>query len=494
MISLCLLIGIGFAVYYTMPEPTPITILIRMMEEQENWFTENIISKFEKEEHCKVIIKPFRLDHDIGDILKQEAAEKNRDNISLVKAPFLVTLLLYKEDLLRSYNDVLAEDKRKKEYEIETEIADIYEQYSPTAIKMGTFGDITTRGLYFLPRKLETRLLIYRKSKVANAVVIWHKFRAEIEELLKKENGYGLPKGYKLEKDVVEWDYYDLFVVGYCWANTQIGGRKLPRIAHRSKNYSGTVLGLIDRALQLGASAEDIEDRYKYSDGIVDMFQWEAIFRKYNLYCEDMWQEDGLSGGGIYDGMKKETTYMAWMHQLDCLLIHGSEDQNIKGYLADKDDLGVAVVPRAVSFELTDIGLPKRIGTRESHTSGWFWGIPKNAPEPELAFKLATYITSHEKHREECEAFLILPVRNSVVDEMNRNPTRGWGNEVHTKSIEQLRLNGHCFVPRFKTLSEYRVFLQHYYNAFEDIVIKRRYSAEGPEGRVDREFIRENIR
>ena len=47
LITLCTLIGGGLTVK-TLVVPTPITILIRMMDPQESWFKENILKEFEK--------------------------------------------------------------------------------------------------------------------------------------------------------------------------------------------------------------------------------------------------------------------------------------------------------------------------------------------------------------------------------------------------------------------------------------------------------------
>jgi hypothetical protein len=42
-----------------------------------------------------------------------------------------------------------------------------------------------------------------------------------------------------------------------------------------------------------------IGDMYRFSETIIDIFQWEAIFRKYNLYCTGMWQDDGWPGTNL---------------------------------------------------------------------------------------------------------------------------------------------------------------------------------------------------
>lgn len=492
LVSACVITGAIFSAK-TLMAPTNLTILIRMMEANERWFIENIIAEFEENNNCKVNIKRFKKDFEIIETLKREVEEPRSHNVSLVKASLPVTLILFKEGLVMSFQDILT-NRKLKYHEIESCMCKIRDEYDAVTLQECSFNTISGNKLFFLPRKLETRMMIYRKRKVDDAVKYWRKFETEITDILKKENGHGLPVNFNLEPDADQWDYYDLFVAGYYWANSEDNSTKTGRIAHRSKDYEGTVLGLIDRALQLGSSVEDIRDMYKYSEGIVDMFQWEAIFRKYNLYSEGMWEEDGWSGSDIYQGFDTGSVYLAWMHQLDFLLICRSEQTGVKEYRDYREDLGIAIMPQGVSFELDEIGLPMRIGTRQAHTFGWFWGVPKNAPEPELAFDLAMFITSFTPHFEECKRFFLLPVKKNVCEALRLKLQDTWKNAAYTRSLEQLKINRGRFAPRFKTLIEYQEFLRNYYNAYEEIVIKRRYSHEGPEGKVDRNFIRDNLR
>jgi ABC-type glycerol-3-phosphate transport system substrate-binding protein len=159
-----------------------------------------------------------------------------------------------------------------------------------------------------------------------------------------------------------------------------------------------------------------------------------------------------------------------------------------------KEDLGISIMPQGVSFELTNNGRPKRIGTREAHTFGWFWGISKGSPEPELAYKLAMFITSYESHLEESKNFFLVPVRKSVRKALKAGLKAGWQTELYDKSMEQFKINGNHLVPRFKTLAGYHEFLDRYYDAFEKIVIKKGYDQGGQGDKVDRIFIRENLR
>ena len=492
LISICILTGGGFA-FKTFMEPKQITILIRMMEHQENWFIDNILREFEEKNNCKIGIKRFKNDRELITILQREGYEQDSGNVSLVKVPMFLTLGLYKDGLLNTFKDILIGQQLSKP-KISSWLHKIENEYDPVSLKMSSITTITGKKLFFLPRKLETRLMIYCKSKVMDAVKNWNKYEEQLNYLLKKENGYGLPNDFSLESDVNKWDYYDVLVASYYWANTQYYGEKAARTAHRSMNYSGTVLGLIDRALQLGADQEDIHDMYRFSEAIIDMFHWEAVFRRYNLYSREMWEGDGWSGSDIYEGIKSHKVFLAWMHQLDILMIYGSKQLGIKGCLGNKEDLGLAIMPLGVSFELSEDGIVKRTGNRKAHTSGWLWGIPKNAPEPQLALKLAMFITSYKPHFEECKNFCIIPVRRDVHDALSVDLRSSWKNDVYAKSIEQLTLNGENFVPKFKALADYQEFLNDYYDAFEEIIIEKRYRLEGPHLRIDRAFLSEYIK
>jgi ABC-type glycerol-3-phosphate transport system substrate-binding protein len=477
----------------TLAEPEEITILIRMMEPHENWFVRTIVREFEVKNNCRVLVKRFHNDYELVEILEKSEKERLRNGVSLVKTPLHLTLLLYKSGLLIPYEDILRNLNLNRS-EITSWMAKVQDEYDPVALKMSVFSTITGAKLYFLPRKLETRLMVFRKSRVTDAIENWPKLRSQVDDLLKRENGYGLPRNYDLESDTTQWDFYDLLVIGYYWANTQYNGKTAGRVAHRSKDYSGTVIGLIDKALQLGALDEDIRQMSNTSEAIVDLFHWQAIFRKYGLYCEAMWNDDGWYGYDLYRGIENEDVFLTWMHQLDCMLVCGSDELGIEGYLDNREDLGISVMPQGVSFELTSDGQVKRVGTREAHTFGWFWGIPKHSPKPEIAYKLAMFLTSHECQLKELEAFSIIPVKKGVTQGLRTVEQPKWRRDLRSRSMEQLKLNRSKCVPRFKTLAGYNKFLRDYCETFKEIVINKRYSQQGPQDRVRRSFIRESMK
>lgn len=109
--------------------------------------------------------------------------------------------------------------------------------------------------------------------------------------------------------------------------------------------------------------------------------------------------------------MKDGKVFLAMMHQIDSFFIHGGTHPHMQGYLANPDDLGVAVMPKGNSFGLDSEGRPHRAGNRKAGTAGWWWGIPKTASHPQLSAELAKWITSHENHLSECKVFGMMPIR-----------------------------------------------------------------------------------
>ena len=449
-------------------EEEEFTLVIRMMDSQDKWFKENIIPQFEEEYDVTIKVISFDKMWDIETMLKMERDSGNF-TIGLVKTPLEMTRVLTapERDFLQPFDDIMEAD----------ELTNLKEEYDSLAIKMGTIEG----KLYYLPRKLETRMMIYLKPKVEEAVANWQNFEAEIVASLKEVNEYGLPAGYTLEADPNEWDYYDIFVVSYYWANTPYFGIKMPRMAHRGKRYGGTVQGLVDRAYNMDATQDDILKMN--SDPIMDMFEWEAVYRKYNLYNEGMWV-DPWSGGGIWNAMKDGKVFLAMMHQIDCFFIHGGTHPTMEGYLVDPDDLGEAVMPLGVSVGLDADGKPVRVGSKKASSGGWWWSIPKTAPYPELSVELAKWITNYDNHLAECKTFGMMPVRKDILDNLGEAFPEGWMGEVFATSISQLELNGENTVP---LIAEYSNVGINYLDAWYDIVVDENY---GEAEKVDRDYIK----
>jgi len=338
------------------------------------------------------------------------------------------------------------------------------DEYLPEAVKVGTIDD----RVYYIPRKLETYLLFFLKSKVKDALDNWEKDRERIDAMLKEMNQYGLPAGYRLEKDPKEWDFYDLSVLSFFWANNPYHGITMPRVAHRGKRYAGTVNELMTRIFQLGGGKEDILSME--TDPVKDLFLWESFFIKNQLYHPGVW-EQAWSGGDIWRAISSGEVFLCFLHQIDLFFVHGGSDLTMTGYLSDPSDLGVSIMPKGVSSELTEDGQPKREGGHFSNLYGWWWGIPVTSPDPELSYKLARFITSKRNQIEECSRFGMFPVRNDVLDDLGQAFDEGWKQQIFKATRLQFE-NGTKEFPRLK---EWPRIGKNYLDAWYDISVERKF-------------------
>jgi ABC-type glycerol-3-phosphate transport system substrate-binding protein len=407
-----------------------ITVLIRMMPAQERFFREQIVAAFEKQEKCKVNVATFNNEWDIERLLKLDAG-KARPEIALVKTPFEMTRVLAKKGLMRPLTEVV------DSLRVDQDMA----EYHPLAAGLGYIDGRP----YYIPRKLETRILFYRKSMVTDAIAKFPAHKTRINARLKTENGFGLPADYQLESDPTQWDYYDLYVVGSIWANEDYNGVKMGRIAHRGARYGGTALDIADRALQMGASKEDI--LRLDADRVAEVYLWERVFIRDSLYNPGMWN-DPWKGSDMYNGIKDGKVFLAFFQQIDCFLVHGwPEDAAMPTYLPAAEDMGLAVSPKATSFELDKSGKAQFEGTRSISTGGWWWGIPKACPHGELAYKLARFITNKQNQAEEVSRFGMLPVRKDILTNLPQVFSEGWVGEIFATSVQQIKLNELTTVP-----------------------------------------------
>jgi len=412
------------------------TVLIRMMPAQQRFFEQSIVDKFNKEHNSKITVATFTNQWDIERFLKIDAGKKNPE-IGLVKTPFEMTRALVYKGYMRPLASAVDS----------VQLAQDLAEYHPLAAGLG-YVDGTP---YYLPRKLETRILFYRKSMVADAIGKFDKYKKIINDELKKQNGYGLPKDYKLEDDPKQWDFYDLYVLGSIWAKEEYNGVKMPRIAHRGAKYEATSLDIVDRALQLGASHKDI---LSLGDKTAEALLWENVFIRNGLYNPGMWQ-DPWRGSDLYNGIKDGKIFLTYLQQIDCFNVHGwADDPGMPTYLPDVKDMGLCVVPKAVSFELNAQGLPVFEGTRSISTGGWWWGIPKTSPNAKLAYEFARFVTSYENQAKECTKFGMIPVRKDILLKLPDVFDEGWVGEIFKTSVDQVTLNDSTVVPLVKQYAD----------------------------------------
>jgi ABC-type glycerol-3-phosphate transport system substrate-binding protein len=420
-----------------------------MIDQQGQFFKEKIVAGFVDKNNSDIEVITYNNVDSIDFEL-----DKFVNEIGLVKVPFEKSWSLVRKDYIMPLDSFLNEDELN--------------EFNKTFI-LTSLGNSKNKQ-YFIPRKFETRLMVYLQSKVVDAVSIWRKYRNEIQEDLKKFNGTGLPATYILESDPNEWNYFDIFVVGWIWAHTPYNGRISARIAHRGKKYSGTSHRVIDRVFQCNGDSADVINLQ--GDAVIDAFHWEAVYAASGIYNEKMWKES-WSGSGVWKGFQDGEVFLSFMTQLDCFFIHGTGHKGLKGYLTNPDDFGVATMPMGCSVELSSTGKIKRVGRKAITTGGWWWGIPKTTPDPHLSYKFARHIISMENQVQGCSRFGMIPVRKDVLIDMQMLFGGEWISEIYNVSFKQLMYNKTTIVPSHPRFNE----IGHIYlDAWFDIVVGKNWS------------------
>lgn len=427
-------------------------ILAKMLPAQRTYLETQVIPNFEKAYNCKVTVQYYKSAAELKRILELDAT-RSKPTISLVKTPFEATHQLVNYDLVQPFSNFKNSD------DLENDMT----AYHDMAKNMGVYKN----DYYYIPRKLETRILFYRKSMVEDALSKFNKHKSRINRQLKGMNGYGLPNGYALEDDPNQWDFYDIYVVGNIWANEVYYNGKSGKIAHRGDNYGGTGLFFVDRAFQLGATTDDI--LAMRGDAVTETYLWELASIKSGIYNKGIW-EDKWRGKNIYNAVKDGKAFMAWFQQIDCFNVHGwPEDPNMPSYLEDASDLGTAVIPKAVSFSLDANGKPLFEGNRQITTGGWWWGIAKKAPKAELAYEFAKYITNRTWNADESSSFGMIPVRKDLLLNISETYEMGWVGDIYKTSVQQIKqqvADSMVIVPRNK---KYPQVNENYINVFNSL-------------------------
>jgi len=392
-----------------------LNILLKMIPEQQDFFTAKILKKFEQSNDVKIQVSTFS---DNWELKKKLQEDKS---IDVVKIPMEMSRTLIDEELIISLSRNIKADKLKN----------VTGDYF--LLKLVTFYNL----IYFLPRKYETRIMVYMKSKVKDAVANWNSIENEISHAIKKSfNKAGLPAGYSLNNDPNKWTYLDVFVAGYYWAHMPGAKTNTGRIAHRGKDYSGTALGLMDRAIQMGAKPADLVNiQSPYFNGVLF---WESVYAGNHIYNSESW-EKGWSGSDIWDAMGEEKIYLSFLTQIDCYSLHGIK--GAKQYLKNPDDMGFAVMPEAILADGTSKG------KRSISTGGWFWGISSKSKNPDLAFDLMSFITTRDNQLAESNEFGMIPVRNDILKKVHPGFQEKWKEELYNISVQQLRINRNNYLP-----------------------------------------------
>jgi len=403
--------------------PVGMRALIHMIQQQETYFQEVVVPPFEQQ---------YNADIDVLHVADLDGLEKEMQRyggtVGIVKVPFSQSTSLIERGKVKALDSFLSPEQ--------------LQQISQTYL-LTTLGQFNGNQ-YLIPRKFETRIMVYSKKRVAEAVEQFANYRAQIDSTLSLHNREGLPATYHLEQDPNKWDYFDIYVVGWIWGHQSYDGKKIGRVAHRGKMYSGTSLRVVDRIFQCGGDSTQI--LCMRGDAVTDALLWESVYARDGIYNPRMWQEQ-WSGSGVWQGFSEGEVFLSFMTQLDCFFIHGTGRDGLDGYYPDQADLGYAVMPRGCSLELTDQGDPKRVGTRAITTGGWWWAIPADSPDPDLSYKLIEHITSTRNQIQGCSRFGMIPVRKDILGDMSLMFGAGWISDVYNVSFQQLMENRTTIVP-----------------------------------------------
>jgi hypothetical protein len=385
---------LGGAVFCGCSRPPATAVLVHMLPQQEEFFKKEVASGFKKAHKASLDVIRYGSTDSI-----EEALGRHRGHVGLVKIPFDKSRSLMNDQVLKPLDSFLSKD----------EMREFNETYLLTMLGK------SSQGQFLVPRKFETRILVYAKDKVADAVERWSGFKDTLNALMKQINGYGLPATYILEPQIERWDYFDVFVAGWVWAHTEYNGKTGPRVAHRGRRYSGTSLGLVDKVFQCGG--DSIAVLSMDHEAVTDVFFWEAVYAAYGIFNKRMWEEL-WSGVGIWQGIADDDVYLSDMTQLDCFFIRGTGKDSLEGYIDVAENMGVSIMPRGVSVDVDSRGNPVRTGSRAITTGGWWWGIPADAPAPQVSYALARHITSPEIQMQEANRFGMIPVRKDILGDM----------------------------------------------------------------------------
>ena len=424
--------------------PAKLTVLMHFRPGQQAFFQDRILKPFEKKHNCVIEVRAYEDPLDLPELLARPG-----DTLDLINPPLEMTRSLAGRNLVAPLEEIVSPK----------ELADMRKEFF-----LMDLGRIKDR-YYFIPRYLETPLLVYLKPQVAEAVQYWELRRDEINRALMKYNGRGLPRNYQLEKDPGQWDAFDLFVAGYYWKNKEIRGQKRGRMSLGPLFSHGTPNSLMDKAYQGGAAADGI--LRMGDEAVLDMFQWQAAaIREGTLnpsLIRSRWSEEQT-----WQAFQSGELFLSEATQMEAFFIHGNGTPQLPGYLASPEDLGLSIMPRGASLQLDAQGQPVRMGRRSVATRGWWWGISRRSRDRALAYRLARYLSSTEIQIEECTAFGMIPVRQDLLGELGLMFGGGWMSEVFSSAAQQLVENRYTVLP---LLEEFPEISRNYQEAFQETCV-----------------------
>lgn len=412
-----------------------LTVLVDMEPDQRQYFKNTMLFGYEK----KTAIKVNVFDYKNADSL-EEYLKKYSGRVNLVEIPLEKSDVLARKGFFKPLDSFLTSEELR---------------FFNDNFLLGSFGMVSNRPT-LIPRSFETPVLVFNKSKVADALKIWVDNKEVIAQSLKTYNGFGLPAGYKLEDDPSRWDMYDIAVVGLLWKKGADGGS---RIAHVSKKNSDLLSFIEGGVYRCGGDSLAVLGCR--GDALIDFLHWESLLSLTGVYNQKMWDK-GWGADDLMNAFVNGEIYCMILSLGDCFKLRGTGHAERRGMLKNPDDMGLALLPQGGSVELDNSGNIKRRGGRGVATKSTWWAIPYNASSAIMSYRLAKYLSDTLQHAAEVSRFGRIPVRKEIVDTLGVLIKDPWAKKGLEVSLEQIVHNAEYNVSE-------RLYSQMYINLYIDI-------------------------
>ena len=389
-------------------------ILLRASEPRAKWMMANELSEFAADHDLAldyVLAKDFDEAHEK---LNEEA--KNPTGILLADIDDEYADDLRGDNALRPIQDGAPPE----------ELQPAMDEYLPEAVER-----CKVDGKYwFVPKRAQVDIYAYLSPAIEDAYLHWQEDRKDIEAALKEANGYGLPKGYQLERSPESWDSYDLFVAGWSWAhhparwaepvavNVPVGAEMpppvtRPRLAYRTGHGEDAVRDLVAAYYRHGLKPEGLKD--PLAPAILDALQWRKLLRANHLLAPEADEPQGIDSFAVNQLLHDRKIAIAPVNQPDAFWIHGGARRDADPGMRGPGELAFSPAPAGVSLEIDPkTGQPARKGRSFSFDEIHLWAMPKNSPDPRLSWQLARFLTQRGLQLRETEAEGMLPIRKDL--------------------------------------------------------------------------------
>jgi hypothetical protein len=395
-------------------------VVMALDEVQAKWFESNVLDDFNRESN--VDLRLIRVDDESQLQTAVTAAEAAGKDVVGVTLPVMQLDHAIDTKLVQSYEGAIGSGR----------IAQDLGELGDKLLAIGKRGGVQT----FLPRMTVVDVLVYRVSKVRDAILHWTLLRPQINAALARINGHGLPATYDLNLSPDQWDSYDIFVLSYYWAHRRYEGKPArPRVAHRTGD---TVDGQVDISAGLyGMGATDDTFGTFDSRAAQDYFQWEALYRSENLYPSGMYGPKPFGDDQVIAALAHGDVFLAPIDALDAFSLHGGAHAGAIAQVDDPADLEFTELPNGASLALGPDFRAQRRSPSFSFRQDWVWALPSHAHAVDVGYRFVQFLWRPEIHARECEALGMLPVHPEIVSQRVSRFRLEWMTHVFEAGLEQ---------------------------------------------------------